>query len=56
MPTILLSIGIIALCIIMLGVKVFFVKGGKFPSGHIHDNPAMRKHNIRCAKDEELRK
>lgn len=33
MPTILLSIGIIALCIIMLGVKVFFVKGGKVPVG-----------------------
>lgn len=49
MATILLSICVIALCIILLGVKVLFVKNGKFPSGHIHDNPAMRKHNIECA-------
>lgn len=53
MPTILLSIGVIALCIILLGIKVLFVKNGKFPSGHIHDNPAMRKHNIECARHEQ---
>lgn len=55
MATILLSIGVIALCIILLGVKVLFVKNGKFPSGHIHDNPAMRKHNIECARHEEMK-
>lgn len=51
--TILISIGVIALSIILLGVKVFFVKGGKFPSLHIHDNPAMRKMNIHCAQHED---
>lgn len=55
MATILLSIGVIALCTILLGVKVLFVKNGKFPSGHIHDNPAMRKHNIECARHEEMK-
>ena len=55
MATILLSICVIALCIILLGVKVLFVKNGKFPSGHIHDNPAMRKHNIECARHEEMK-
>ena len=39
----------------LLGVKVLFVKNGKFPSGHIHDNPAMRKHNIECARHEEMK-
>lgn len=53
MPTFLLSVAVIGVCIILLGVKVFFVKNGKFPSGHIHDNPAMRKRNIRCAHSEE---
>lgn len=55
MATILLSICVTALCIILLGVKVLFVKNGKFPSGHIHDNPAMRKHNIECARHEEMK-
>ena len=52
MATIMLSIGAIALCIVLLGVKIFFVKGGKFPSMHIHDNPALRKKQIRCYKEE----
>lgn len=56
MPTILLSVAVIALCIILLGVKVLFVKNGKFPSGHLHDNPAMRKHHIGCAYREENEK
>ena len=55
MATILLSIGVITLCIILLGVKVHFEKYGKFPSGNIHDNPAMRKHNIECARHEEMK-
>ena len=52
MATILLSVGVIALCIVLLGVKVFFVKGGKFPSMHIHDNPAIREKHISCYKEE----
>lgn len=53
MPTILITIAVIALCIILLGVKVFFVKNGKFPSSHLHDNPVMRKNHIGCAYREE---
>ena len=52
--TILISIGVVALCIVLLGIRVFFVKGGKFPSSHIHDNPAMRKKHIGCALREEM--
>ena len=36
---ILSAILLIGLAVLLLGVKVFFVKGGKFPSGHAHDNP-----------------
>lgn len=56
MATVLLAVGVIALCVILLGVKVFFVKNGRFPSGHIHDNPAMRKRQIHCAYREEIEK
>lgn len=36
MKLLLLSILLVALAVVLLGVKVFFVKGGKFPSGHVH--------------------
>ena len=29
--TLLITLLIVAICIVLLGVKVFFVKGGKFP-------------------------
>lgn len=49
MQTVLLSIFLVLLAVVMLGIKVLFVKGAKFPSGHIHENEAMRKKGITCA-------
>ncbi len=45
----LLTFVIVAVAIVLLGVKVLFVKGGKFPSGHTGDSPALRKKGIGCA-------
>lgn len=44
MPVLLL----LAIAVVLLGVKVFFVKGGKFPSGHVHDSAALRERGISC--------
>lgn len=41
--------GFLALAVVLLGVKVFFVKGGHFPSPHISDNKYLRKKGITCA-------
>lgn len=49
MKIVLLSIILIGLAIVMLGVKVFFVKGGRFPSGHVHSSPELRRRGITCA-------
>lgn len=38
---VILSILLIALAFVLLGVKVLFVKNGKFPSGHAHDIAAL---------------
>ena len=43
MKTVFLAIGFVALAVILLGVKVLFVKGGKFPSGHAHDIERRRR-------------
>ena len=54
MATLLLALVIVGLAVLLLGVKVFFVKGGRFPNSHIDANPEMRKRGIKCAKDDEF--
>lgn len=46
---VLLSVILMAIAFVLLGVKVLFVKGGRFPSGHVHDNPHLRRRGIGCA-------
>lgn len=53
MKLILLSIAIVGLSFVLLGVKVLFVKGGRFPSGHIGHSKEMRKRGISCAHDDK---
>lgn len=48
METVILSICLVAVAFVLLGVKVLFVKGGKFPSGHVHSSPALRRKGIDC--------
>ncbi len=58
LETILITLLIVAICVILLGVKVFFVKGGRFPNGHVSGNKAMRERGIGCiqSQDREARK
>ena len=54
MATLLLTLGIVGLAVVLLGIRIFFVKGGRFPNTHIHDDPEMRKRGIKCARDKEF--
>ncbi|WP_291529422.1 hypothetical protein [Bacteroides sp. UBA939] len=58
LDTVLITLLIVAICIALLGVKVFFVKGGKFPNGHVSGNKAMQEKGIGCiqSQDREARK
>ncbi len=49
MKLVFLTIAILAICFVLLGVKVLFVKGGKFPAGHVHSSPALKRRGVRCA-------
>ena len=40
---------LLAVAIVLLGVKVLFIKGARFPSGHVHDSEALRARGITCA-------
>ena len=51
MQTVFLTIILIGLAVVLLGVRVLFVKNAKFPSGHVHDIPALRKKGIGCASE-----
>ena len=39
--------------LLLLGVKVFFTKGGKFPNGHVSGNKELRKKGIGCAQSQD---
>ncbi len=56
MRIVVISVIFVTLAVLLLGVKVFFVKGGLFPSGHVHDVPALRDKNVTCALRDEKKK
>lgn len=58
LDTVLITLLIVAICVVLLGIKVFFVKGGKFPNGHVSGNKAMRDRGIGCiqSQDREARR
>lgn len=52
--TILLAVIILVICVLLLGVRVFFVKGGKFPQTHIAGNKELTKKGISCSKSQDV--
>lgn len=50
MTTLLPAIVLVLVAIVILGVKALFVKGGKFPSGHASDIPAIRDKGVDCVR------
>ena len=51
--TLLLSVLIIAIAMVLLLVRVLFVKQGEFKSQHIHDSEAMKERGIHCVIDQD---
>lgn len=47
-----LSIIAVLVSVVLLGVRVLFVKGGRFPDTHIGSNAVLRKKGIVCAHSE----
>lgn len=50
---VLITLLIVAISVLLLGVKVFFVKGGRFPNGHVSGNKAMRERGIGCVQSQD---
>ncbi len=51
--TILIVLLIVAICMVLLGIKILFVKGGTFPNGHVGSNKAMQERGIRCVQSQD---
>ena len=51
--TILITLLIVAISLVLLGVKVFFTKDGKFPNGHVSGNKALRQKGIGCVQSQD---
>lgn len=44
---------IVGLAVLFLGIRVFFVKGGRFPNVHIGGSKAMRDRGVSCATSQD---
>ena len=51
--TIILSIIVLAIAIMLMGVRVFFTKKGTFVNTHVSGNKAMIDRGISCASSQE---
>ncbi len=38
---------------LLLGVKMIFKKGGKFPNTHVSGNPKMKECGVGCAQSQD---
>ena len=49
----LFTLGIVAVAILLLGVRIFFTKNGKFPNSHVGGNKAMAERGIYCVQTQD---
>lgn len=53
LQTLIISCIVIAVAFLLLGIRIFFIKGGKFPNTHVSGNKALREKGITCAKSQD---
>ena len=50
MKIVLITIVMLLVAMLLLGIRVFFVKGGRFPNSHIDGNSELKKRGIICVR------
>lgn len=48
MKVIIMSILLLSIGIILMSVRILFIKGGRFPSSHVSANKSLRDKGITC--------
>jgi hypothetical protein len=51
--TLLTSLLIVAICVVLLAVKILLVRGGAFPDTHIGGSKTMRERGIGCVQSQD---
>ncbi|MBQ6747229.1 MAG: hypothetical protein IJR07_09340 [Bacteroidaceae bacterium] len=51
--TLLITLALVGVCVLLLGVKIFFTKVGKFPHFHVSGNKEMMKRGIDCVESQD---
>jgi len=51
--TLIITALLVGISFLLLGLRIFFVKGGKFPNIHIGGSKAMRDRGIACATSQD---
>ncbi len=49
----LLTLVIVGIAMLLLGVKIYFSKNGKFPNTHVSGNKYLREHKIYCVQTQD---
>ena len=55
LEVVVISVVLVLAAVLLLGVRVFFVKGGQFPNIHIGGSKAMKERGIGCATSRRCR-
>ncbi|MDO4779435.1 MAG: hypothetical protein Q3992_00235 [Bacteroides sp.] len=51
--TVIITLLIVAISLILLGVNIFFIKGKKFPNGHVSGNKYLRDKGVGCVQSQD---
>ncbi|MBP7965727.1 MAG: hypothetical protein KAZ12_03700 [Paludibacteraceae bacterium] len=51
--TLIITALLLGISILLLGIRIFFIKGGKFPNIHIGGSKVMRDRDISCATSQD---
>ncbi len=51
--TIAITLILVGISVLLLGIKLLLVKGGRFPNTHVCGNPALRKYGITSAQNQD---
>ena len=52
--TLLLTLGVVAVAMLLFSVRILLKKGGRFRSQHVGQSSAMRQRGIRCVQAQDL--
>lgn len=54
LKTLVISVLIIAICMVLLAIRIVLKKNGRFPNGHVSGSKALRDKGITCMQSQDF--